>query len=63
MKKTMIFFAVLLTAACSAKDPSDIDPTLKTNTETTKKIKEAQSENIELEAIDGELDSLIQTLK
>jgi hypothetical protein len=41
-----------------SEDGTPIDLTI----ETSEKIKEAQEENIELEKIDGELDSLINSL-
>jgi|TARA_R110000737_G_scaffold104095_1_gene137231 hypothetical protein len=63
MKKLMILFAVAIATSCSPTDPSEIDPTLEVNASTSEKIKEAQDENIELEEIDGELDSIMQTLK
>lgn len=63
MKKLMVLFAFAIATSCSATDPSDIDPTLEVKPETSEKINEAQDENIELEEIDGELDSIMQTLK
>lgn len=63
MKNVLILFAVLFFASCSADEKQDIDPTLKVKPETSEKIKEAQDVNIELEAIDGELDSLIISIK
>lgn len=59
----MILFALTVASACSSPQPSDIDPTLKVKTETTEKINQVQAVNIELEEIDGELDSLILKLK
>jgi len=61
MKNALILFAVILATSCSSDE--EIDPSLKVKSETTEKIKEAQDVNVQLEVIDGELDSLIMTIK
>ncbi len=58
-----LLFLVVVTSCSSTIDPEDIDPTLEVNPETLEKIKEVQDANVELEAIDGELDSLIIKIK
>lgn len=62
MKNLLILFSVALATACGSPAPEDIDPTLEVTTETSDKIKQAQDENVELEEIDGELDSIIKKL-
>jgi uncharacterized protein YcfL len=62
MKKIMMLFSVALVTACGSPAPEDIDPTIEVTSETSEKIKQAQDENVELEEIDGELDSIIKTL-
>lgn len=60
MKKGLIVLVAVIAAACSSPEVKDIDPTLEVSSETIEKIKEAQDANVELEEIDGELDSLIK---
>lgn len=60
MKIVMLLVTVMIGAACSSPEVKDIDPTLEVSSETTEKIKEAQDANVELEQIDGELDSIIK---
>ena len=62
MKILIFLFSAALLTACGPQNPDDIDPTLETSADTSEKIKEAQNENVELEAIDGELDSIIKKL-
>ena len=46
--------------ACNSS--AEVDPEMEVSSDTIDKLKEAQDENIELEAIDGELDSLITAI-
>lgn len=63
MKKLMIIFVVGIMVACGSST-ENVDGTKKEVTpETSEKVKEAQDANVELELIDGELDSLIITIK
>lgn len=62
MKNALILLAVVFATSCSSGD-KEVDPSLKVSSDTSEKIKEAQDVNIELEEIDGELDSLIVTIK
>lgn len=60
MKNALILFAVIFATSCSSDE--EIDPTLKVKAETSEKIKEAQDVNVQLEVIDGELDSLLTSI-
>ena len=63
MQKLMIFLIVGLMAACSSSTGENDESEKEVTPETTEKIKKVQDENIELEEIDGELDSLLTTLE
>lgn len=59
MKQLLLIFAIAFLTACGPSTEKEVDENLEVTTETTKNIEEAQDLNIELEAIDGELDSLL----
>jgi uncharacterized protein YcfL len=63
MKKLVLMFTLGLLLACSSSTLNEDGSEKGVSNETSKKIKEAQDENVELEAIDGELDSIINSLK
>lgn len=53
-----------IVTACGSTDSSEgKTDKVAVTPETSEKIKKAQDENIELEEIDGELDSLINSIK
>lgn len=58
--KTLIIVGLIL-SACAGPTESEINEGPVT-TETTEKIKVVQDANVELEEIDGELDSLLNEL-
>lgn len=62
MKKIMLIFAIGTLVACGSSN-EDVALTDETTPETTEKIQEAQDANVELEEIDGELDSLMNAIK
>lgn len=70
MKKVMMILAVGVLTACGSPAESEeatTDATTETSTEeisteTQEEIKNAADANVELEKIDGELDSLMNTL-
>lgn len=63
MKKIMIIFAIGTLVACGSTEENE-DPTkIEVKEETAEKVKKAQDANVELEEIDGELDSLINAIK
>lgn len=59
MKQLLVFFAIAFLTACGSSTEKEVDEKQEVTTETSKNIEEAQDVNIELEAIDGELDSLL----
>lgn len=59
MKQLLLIFAIAFLTACGSSTEKEVDENLEVTTETSKNLKEAQDLNIELEAIDGELDSLL----
>ena len=59
MKQILLIFAVVLFAACGPSTKEEVDENMEVTSETTEKIEEVQEVNVELEAIDGELDSLL----
>jgi uncharacterized protein YcfL len=59
MKKLALIFAVILMSACGKSKDTVVDENTEVTTETSEKIKKVQDLNIELEEIDGELDSLL----
>lgn len=63
MKKLMIIFAVGTLVSCGGAEENEVSADTKVTEETTEKVKEAQDANVELEEIDGELDSLINVIK
>lgn len=58
----MIVLLLGIVSACGSSDVNEDGTPIDVTTETSEKVKEAQDENIELEEIDGELDSLINAL-
>lgn len=63
MKKLMIIFAAGILVACGSSNENEDETKVEVTPETTEKVKKAQDANVELEEIDGELDSLIITIK
>lgn len=63
MKKLMLIFAVGVLTACGSSDEKEVDATTKVKPETIEKVKKAQDVNVELEEIDGELDSLLNLIE
>lgn len=63
MKKLMIIFVVGIMVACGSSTENEEGTKKEVTPETSEKVKEAQDANVELELIDGELDSLIITIK
>lgn len=59
MKKLALIFAVILMSACGKTKDTVVDENTEVTTETSEKIEKVQDLNIELEEIDGELDSLL----
>jgi uncharacterized protein YcfL len=59
MKKLALIFAVILMSACGKSKDTVVDENTEVTTETSEKIEKVQDLNIELEEIDGELDSLL----
>lgn len=62
MRMKAIVIAGLILSACSSSTDSATDEG-PVKTETAEKIKVVQDANVELEEIDGELDSLLTELK
>ena len=58
----MIIITLGIVVACGSSDLNEDGTPIDVTAETSEKVKEAQDENIELEKIDGELDSLINSL-
>lgn len=56
----MLIFVIGITTACGSS--AEEDPNKEVTAETAEKVQQVQDENIELEEIDGELDSLINLL-
>ncbi|MES2800652.1 MAG: hypothetical protein V4638_11590 [Bacteroidota bacterium] len=63
MKKSIFILSVLFLTSCGSTDANEEGTQEKVKTETSEKLKEAQDVNTELEEIDGELDSLLNSLK
>lgn len=63
MKKLMIIFAAGILGACGSSTEEEVGEKVEVTAETTEKVEKAQDANVELELIDGELDSLIITIK
>lgn len=59
MKKLALIFVVILMTACGKSKDAVVDENTEVTTETSEKIEKVQDLNIELEEIDGELDSLL----
>lgn len=59
----MLIFIVGLFSACSSSSEAEENANDSVKAETSEKLTKVQELNIELEEIDGELDSLIITLK
>ncbi len=63
MKKLMLFIAIGVICSCGSSTTDKANETDQEVTNATaEKIKTAQDVNTELEEIDGELDSLMQSL-
>jgi uncharacterized lipoprotein len=60
MKLKIAFVAVLIMASCSSPDETEGEAV---TPETKEKAEDLQETNIELEQLDGDLDSLLTTLK
>lgn len=63
MNKLMLILIVGLFSACSSSSGGEENAKESVKTETSENLTEVQELNVELEEIDGELDSLINTLK
>lgn len=63
MNKLLIIFVAGILGACSSSTEEEVGEKVEVTPETTEKVKKAQDANVELELIDGELDSLIITVK
>lgn len=63
MKKLMLIFVTGVLVACGSSTENEDGTQKEVSEETAEKVKEAQDANVELELIDGELDSLIVTIK
>ena len=59
MRHLLLVFALAFLTACGSSTEKEVDKNLEVTSETSKKIEEVQDVNVELEAIDGELDSLL----
>lgn len=59
MKHLLLIFAVVFLTACGSSTEKEVDENMEVTSETSKKIEEVQEVNVELEEIDGELDSLL----
>jgi outer membrane biogenesis lipoprotein LolB len=59
MKQLLLIFAIAFLTACGSSTEKEVDENLEVTTEKSKNLEEAQDLNIELEEIDGELDSLL----
>ena len=62
MRKSMTIFLLLFISSCGSPDVNEDGTPISVSAETSEKMKEAQDVNIELEEIDGELDSLLNSL-
>jgi PBP1b-binding outer membrane lipoprotein LpoB len=62
MKKLMIILLLGIVTSCGSSTENEEDTEKSVTPETIEKVKKAQDENTELEAIDGELDSLINSI-
>lgn len=62
MKKILILLIIGCVVSCSSSNEGDSENKDAVAPETTKKIEDAQGANIELETMDGELDSLINLI-
>lgn len=60
MKKIIVLFMLGLLIACGESD--ELDKQEAVNDETMEKLTKVQELNVELEQIDGELDSLINSV-
>lgn len=59
MRHLLLVFALAFLTACGSSTEKEVDENLEVTSETSEKIEEVQDVNVELEAIDGELDSLL----
>lgn len=62
MKKPIVMFVFLAVLASCGQEKEE-DPTQPVTDEVKKELKEAEDLNVELEKIDGEIDSLMNTLE
>lgn len=62
MRKSMVIFLLLFVASCGSPEVNEDGTPINVTPETSAKMTEAQDVNVELEKIDGELDSLLKTL-
>ncbi len=62
MRKSIIIILLVVVSSCGSADVNEDGTPIDVTTETSEKLQEAQDVNIELEEIDGELDSLINSL-
>lgn len=63
MNKLMVIFIVGIFSACSSSPEGEERAKESVKAETSEKLQKVQDANVELEEIDGELDSLINILK
>lgn len=63
MKKLALIFAVVMLTACGKSNENVDDENMEVTTETSNDIEEVQDLNVELEEIDGELDSLLTKIE
>lgn len=63
MNKLVLIFVVGMLSACGSSSDGEEQAKESVQAETSEKLKKVQDLNVELEEIDGELDSLINILK
>ena len=61
--KQILFIAALFTVVSCGSDSEDIDPDAPLTNQTEEELEEVQDDNIKLETMDGELDSLLNEME
>lgn len=62
MKQLMLIAALFTVVSCGS-DKEDPDPKDAVTDKTEKKLEKVQEDNVELEQLDGELDSMLNEIK
>lgn len=62
MKKIRLLLVISVLISCQSCSENEDEKTTDITSETTKELEEVQETNVELETMDGELDSLINLI-